>query len=114
MASITLKNGDPHQLKKDIAVYYKTADIDRPLVLAQKSEKYPGKVAVAVNLMPTFSVDPQNLTGAQIEVESDEEPEEDLVKPADERSLFVFLVDRSGSMGFEKMETTKEALKLFV
>lgn len=28
--------------------------------------------------------------------------------------MFIFIVDRSGSMGTKKMEMTKEALKLFI
>jgi von Willebrand factor A domain-containing protein 5 len=31
-----------------------------------------------------------------------------------EESVFIFLVDRSGSMSGKKMEMTKEALKLFI
>jgi von Willebrand factor A domain-containing protein 5 len=31
-----------------------------------------------------------------------------------EESVFIFLVDRSGSMSGQKMEMTKEALKLFI
>jgi hypothetical protein len=28
--------------------------------------------------------------------------------------IFIFLIDRSGSMGTDKMEMAKEALKLFI
>ena len=45
----------------------------------------------------------------------DERPQPDELPPAlKEKHFFVFIVDRSGSMEGSKMETTKEALVLFL
>jgi uncharacterized protein with von Willebrand factor type A (vWA) domain len=67
-----------------------------------------------VSLVPTFtSPNPQE----EIEIVENEKPEEldTLVISEDPKDyIFIFIVDRSGSMQGEKMEMTKEALKLFI
>jgi len=71
-------------------------------------------MACMVSLVPTFTPpNPQE----EIEIVENEKPEEidSLVLPGDPKdNIFIFIVDRSGSMGGEKMEMTKEALKLFI
>jgi len=42
-------------LKKDINIYFKTKDMDKPGFFYQKSEKYPGKVALMVQFMAAMN-----------------------------------------------------------
>jgi uncharacterized protein with von Willebrand factor type A (vWA) domain len=53
-----------------------------------------------------------------MEIVENEKPEEiDMVEipgQAEKDNVFIFLIDRSGSMSGQKMEATKEALKLFI
>jgi Mg-chelatase subunit ChlD len=69
-----------------------------------------------VSLVPTFTPpEPQDM---DMEIASDEKPEEmdAVVIPGqtEKDNIFIFIVDRSGSMGGKKMDMTKEALKLFI
>jgi Mg-chelatase subunit ChlD len=48
-----------------------------------------------------------------MEVMEDEEPEATSLTKGDD-FLFVFIVDRSGSMSGRRMEVTKDAMKLFM
>ena len=106
-------NADANELKKDLVVYFQTTKMDRPQLLAQPHPKYPDEIACMVSLVPTF-VPPQ--PQEETEVVENEKPEEvDLVDYTKENdTLFVFIVDRSGSMSGQKMDMTKEALKLFI
>jgi Mg-chelatase subunit ChlD len=67
-----------------------------------------------VSIVPTFTAkEPQE----EIYFTENERPEEeDLILPSEKgvKTLFIFLVDRSGSMNGRKMEMTKEALNLFL
>ena len=67
-----------------------------------------------VSLVPTFN--PPEPQEEDVEITENERPEEiDVVDYAKEKdTLFVFVVDRSGSMDGQKMQMTKEALKLFI
>jgi len=63
----------------------------------QTSEKYPDKVAVMASFVPTFTDPDLNDKIAFSEGSSLEEQE---ISPAlDLKYLFIFLIDRSGSMG---------------
>jgi Mg-chelatase subunit ChlD len=88
--------------------------MDRPQLLAQAHPDRPDEIACLVSLVPTFTPpNPQE----EMEVVENERPEEaDSIKLPGEASdnVFIFIVDRSGSMGGQKMEMTKEALKLFI
>jgi hypothetical protein len=88
--------------------------MDHPHLLAQAHPDYPDEIACYVSLVPTFvPPEPQDMEAKILE---DEKPEEvDAVTiPGSEDNIFVFIVDRSGSMSGQKMEMTKEALKLFI
>ena len=63
-----------------------------------------------VSMVPTFEKpNPQE----EIEIVENERPEEEIII-SDEKFLFIFLVDQSGSMKGKKMEMAKEALLLFL
>lgn len=46
--------------------------------------------------------------------EEDQKPELEELTGFEEKNFFIFIVDRSGSMSGEKMNTTKEAMLLFM
>jgi len=74
----------------------------RPRMLFEKNQKYPGEVVVMVSLVPSFEPkQPQELN-----VLEDEDPVgTSFYKSQD--FLYVFVVDRSGSMEGNRMEITK-------
>jgi hypothetical protein len=91
--------------------------MDRPQLLAQPHPDHPNEIACLLSLVPTF-IPPQPQEDQEIEIVDNEKPEEIEAIPIpghlEQDDVFVFIVDRSGSMGGQKMEMTKEALKLFI
>ena len=71
--------------------------------MLRESDKYPDEVAAMISFIP----------GANKETEEEKKSESD-----DEEELapgeFIFLVDRSGSMGGERMNLAISALKIFL
>lgn len=69
-----------------------------------------------ISLIPTFT--PPQPQDAEMEIVENEKPEEvdaiSIPGQAESDNVFVFIVDRSGSMSGKKMDMTKEALKLFI
>ena len=52
---IQMIGNDFYDLKKDLVIYYKTQDMEKPKFLYQESpNKYPGLVAVMAQFLPTF------------------------------------------------------------
>ena len=90
--------------------YYRTVDMMIPTLRYAKKEGCD-KVAVSVNLVPTFDpVQPQDF----FEVVKDEQPEQIKLCNGD-RFHFVFIVDRSGSMGINnRMALARDALSMFI
>lgn len=65
-----------------------------------------------LSLAPSFI---EKIDQKSLDITYDEKPEpQDLPESIRERNFFIFLVDRSGSMSGDNIETTKEALKLFL
>ena len=76
---------------------------------------YPGKVAVMAQFMPTFAEQLSTDDGSEVVFTNDEDDlDEDQVKKGlDHKLCFVFIIDRSGSMGWDndrRIEMAKEAL----
>ena len=93
-----------------IVIYYRSAEMKYPHLLYAEHPEYPDEVAVCASFVPTFEVpNPQE----EFEVLEDEEPEQ-TVHSHGKDYLFMFIVDRSGSMSGRRIETAKEALKLFM
>ena len=109
-------NANASDLKKDIVVYFSTRNMDRPQLLAQAHPDKPDEIACMISLVPTFV--PPEPQDQEAEITEDEKPEEvdSIVIPGQQEkdNVFVFIVDRSGSMSGKKMDMTKEALKLFI
>ena len=92
---------------------------EEPLLIAQKMGADSKEIAVLMSFVPNFPTvsDKQQLTGEgrHIEAVFDEKPEpQDLPAAFKEKNFYIFLVDRSGSMTGNKIDTTKEALILFL
>ena len=52
---IQMIGNDFYHLKKDVVIFYKTVDMEKPKFLYQESpSKYPGLVAVMAQFLPTF------------------------------------------------------------
>jgi len=67
-------------------------------------------VATSISFVPVFH-SPEETD--EIEILEDQEPElETVYEP--ESLHFIFVLDRSGSMGYDRMEKAKAALKLFL
>ena len=93
-----------------MVIYYRSAEMKVPQLFYAEHPKYPDEVAVSASLVPTFEPpQPQD----EFEVLEEEEPESTSLSDGKDY-VFFFIVDRSGSMRGSRMETCKEALKLFL
>ena len=98
------------QRSRKINFYWRTRDMMKPHLLYAKNVK-TSEVACVASLVPTFEPPaPQE----DMEVLNDEEPEMTQLSPGSDFH-FIFVVDRSGSMGGRgRMESAKDALKIFM
>lgn len=105
---------------KDFTVRFRTIDMDQNRYVFQRdTSNFPSEVAVMAEFMPTFTTfDNDESKDKSISYTEDEWDFEDMETPVDEEldfeHFFVFIVDRSGSMGGERIEITKKALELFM
>ena len=98
-----------NQLSKNIRFYFRTKNMLRPRLLFEENEAYPDEVAVMASFVPNFEPsEPQ-----EIEMVEDEVPESSVLSNGKD-FLYVFIVDRSGSMSGRRMDITKEAMILFI
>ena len=90
-------NASSKDLKKDIMVYFRTLNMDRPQLLAQPCADYPDEIACLISLVPTFvPPEPQDV---ELETAENERPEElDTAIDIPDDNVFFFIVDCSGSM----------------
>ena len=69
---IQMIGNDFYDLKKDVVIFYKTLDMEKPKFLYQESpSKYPGLVAVMAQFLPTF----ESPAGDQVHVEANPTPQ---------------------------------------
>ena len=82
---------------EDVFIMFRTKVAQELALLYQKSEDYPGKVALMAQFMPTFD---KGSRRKKLLVQEEELDEIDLPKELDSIVYqFIFVVDRSGSMG---------------
>ena len=81
----------------------------RPRLLFEENKAYPDEIAVMTSFVPNFEPsEPQ-----EIEMVEDEVPESFVLSKGKD-FLYVFIVDRSGSMTGRRIDITKEAMTLFI
>ena len=104
---VTVRCSEPGE---EFKIYYRSSEMRHPHLLYAEDPEYPGEVAVSASFVPTFEPSqPQE----KFEVLEEVEPEASTLSQGKDY-VFIFIVDRSGSMSGARMETCKEALKLFL
>lgn len=99
-------------MARDLVIYFRTENMDQPKLLYQESKNHPGEVAILASFVPTFMKEQEQ--EKKLKIIEEERPELSSSATSNEKNMFIFIVDRSGSMSGETMVTTVEALKLFV
>lgn len=82
-----------------------------PQLFAEEDPAYPDEVACMASFVPTM--EPAQAPQEAITVAEDEKPDQTKLNDGSDFQ-FVFVVDRSASMGGQRMEITKTALDLFL
>ena len=81
-----------------------------PHLIYAEDPEYPNEIAVHASLVPTFEPPaPQE----EFEILEEEGPEQTVLSFGED-FVFIFIIDRSGSMRHSRIQTAKEALKLFL
>mmetsp|Transcript_15510 Transcript_15510/g.17982 ORF Transcript_15510/g.17982 Transcript_15510/m.17982 type:complete len:858 (-) Transcript_15510:20-2593(-) len=103
-------------LAKDIVVSYSTETIRQPSISLHACDKYQDEVAAHISFIPRVSDE----HGVEDSEETKEEQPTELndVDDKDDPDVasgeFIFILDRSGSMGGTRITTAIEALSLFI
>ncbi|CDW72325.1 UNKNOWN [Stylonychia lemnae] len=101
-------------LENDLIVYYRNNDMESTVLYSQESDRHPNQVAIMLSVVPSF-IESTIESSPSLEIFEDDIPNSlDVEYENSDDCMFIFLVDRSGSMSGEKMRTTIEALKLFL
>ena len=103
-------------ITRDLNIYFKTVNLMLPIMLAQKSHQYPDHVALYMSITPSFISFNQPLSRLSlVETVEEETPDSsELPSVLHSKTMYVFIVDRSGSMSGPCIQLTKQALALFV
>ena len=52
--TIERRGASGNEVVKDLSVFYRTANMEEPLALVQKSEKHPDEAALLLSFVPSF------------------------------------------------------------
>ena len=108
-ARLTLQ--DTGLLHGPFALLVRAADIHEPKVFLQRSFKHPQEIAAGLSFFPNFAEGRLNKAGA-VAVARLEDP--DAEAELEGSGEFIFVLDRSGSMGGSRMAMAKQAARLFI
>ena len=87
--------------------------MEKPVLYYQESSDHPDQVACMMSLVPSF-IEKYVDTDELYQTEEEKPDPQDVQTLRDGNCMFIFIVDRSGSMSGSNIHTTKEALKLFL
>jgi Mg-chelatase subunit ChlD len=105
-------DSDYHEAKENIKISFRLDNKDDTRLLYQKSSKYPGEVAVMAAFLPTFE---KSVETEKTKICVGDLEDQDLADGIDNKYQYIFLVDRSGSMGTNnRMQITNDAVVLFL
>ena len=79
---------------KDMVIFYRSDEMKYPQLIYAEDQNFPNEVAVSASFVPTFEPPPPQ---EEFEVLIDEEPELTSISKGKD-FVFIFIVDRSGSM----------------
>jgi hypothetical protein len=54
LITIERRGASGNEVVKDLSVFYRTANMEEPVALVQKSEKHPDEVALLLSFVPSF------------------------------------------------------------
>jgi hypothetical protein len=73
LITIERRGASGNEVVKDLSVFYRTANMEEPVALVQKSDKHPDEVALLLSFVPSFQTASAGLT--PMETVEDEKPE---------------------------------------
>ena len=78
----------------DFTIFYRSTEMKYPHLIYAEDPEYPNEIAVHASLVPTF--EPPALQ-EEFEVLEEDEPEQTALSSGED-FVFIFIIDRSGSM----------------
>jgi hypothetical protein len=73
LITIERRGASGNEVVKDLSVFYRTANMEEPVALVQKSEKHPDEVALRLSFVPRFQT--ASAGRSPMETAEDEKPE---------------------------------------
>lgn len=93
-------------VNRDLTIYYRTQDMEQTVLFSQESPDHPDEIATMMTFVPSFIQKQSDPTAFESCEDEMPDPQDLPMMKEDKNFLFIFLVDRSGSMSGSKMTTT--------